>query len=1041
MANQGPSSELPSPSSGSAAQSSYFNGTTAALDPPSASAAQSSHPFPSLEQNPVNDQHDQILSPTQSNLHPLPTKPVSQLSSQAATPALTQSSTPAPAQSKPRIVGGFEVDDDPEDEEGTQDGKDEVDVYDPSVGLDFDVSTPAPTLANQNSSSLNRASQSPEQENGITPVPVQATGSPVDADLSSSTTLPSGASADVRAATATPSHTAPDLPTQISPPRSLVNASVTPGLPKSRLAHDVVGILEDRIKDDPRGDIDAYLELIDELKSRNKQEDVRRVYEQYLKVFPLAAEQWCAYVKWEEEHDRMRAMETLFNRSLLDVLDVQLWSLYINYIRRRNSMQTGDITRSYTIINDSFTFALKTIGMDKDSGQLWQDYINFLKTGPGIVGGSGWQDGAKVDALRDAYQKAIAVPTAATMPLWKEYDTFETGLNKINGRKYLQEKSPVYMTARTAYTQLQNLTKGLNRTSRPQLPPAPGFEGHAEYMHQVALWKQWIEWEKEDNLVLKDEDPALYKNRILFTYKQALMALEFWPEMWYDAVEFCFSNGLDTDGTKLLNQGIAANPESPLLAFKLADRIEASTQNDESADPGAKERMKKIREPYDKLLDALYDLIKKVSIREKQDIQKVELTAAGNGEDGGGEDDINASNVAAKKAVIDSQIETIKKSAQAQTDVLSRMVSHVWIALMRATRRVQGKGLPTERGPSGFRAVFGEARKRGKLTSDFYVESARIEWQCYRDPTGTKILDRGMKLFPEDDYLPLQYVKHLFDINDVTNARAVFETTVKRLLAHDDAEHTAKAKPLFAFLHDYESKYGELAQVQSLEERMKKHFPDDPILKLFSSRYSTPTFDTMNVYPVISPHQIKPLQNTVIPSIEVPEVVNSPIQKVIDAITTHSPKRPFPDDFEDAQPRKLARGESPLKGAAGRRMGQQQQQQQQQQRQAMPAPGIPQFQAPPPLPPMVAYLLSILPNASTYVDTRFDAVKIMELIRDVRLPPPAAIPGQHSQTPAPAPQAGWPPYPPHPPVPIPPQGFAPPASVTQGPYGGGKWLF
>ncbi len=125
-------------------------------------------------------------------------------------------------------------------------------------------------------------------------------------------------------------------------------------------------------------------------------------------------------------------METLFNRSLLEVLDVRLRSMYIKYIRRRNSMQAGDVARSYTIINESFTFALKTIGMDKDSGPLWQEYINFLKSGPGTVGGNGWQDGAKVDALRDAYQKAIAVPTAATSAIWKEYDLFETGLNKIN---------------------------------------------------------------------------------------------------------------------------------------------------------------------------------------------------------------------------------------------------------------------------------------------------------------------------------------------------------------------------------------------------------------------------------------------------------------------------------------------------------------------------------------------------------------------------------------------------------------------------------
>src|ERR1700743_2646215 len=104
------------------------------------------------------------------------------------------------------------------------------------------------------------------------------------------------------------------------------------------------------------------------------------------------------------------------------------------------------------------------------------------------------------------------------------------------------------MTARTAYTQLQNLTRGLERTSRPHLPPAMGYEGDTEYLQQVHLWKQWIQWEKDDNLVLKDDELQLYHSRILFTYKQALMALQFWPEMWYDAAEFCFAHNLDSEG-------------------------------------------------------------------------------------------------------------------------------------------------------------------------------------------------------------------------------------------------------------------------------------------------------------------------------------------------------------------------------------------------------------------------------------------------------------------------------------------------------------
>lgn len=95
-------------------------------------------------------------------------------------------------------------------------------------------------------------------------------------------------------------------------------------------------------------------------------------------------------------------------------------------------MTTGDINKSYKIISDSFSFALDNVGMDKDSGRLWQEYIDFVKSGPGVVGGMGWQDTQKMDALRAAYQKAIAVPMSALNSLWKEYDSFETGLSKIN---------------------------------------------------------------------------------------------------------------------------------------------------------------------------------------------------------------------------------------------------------------------------------------------------------------------------------------------------------------------------------------------------------------------------------------------------------------------------------------------------------------------------------------------------------------------------------------------------------------------------------
>lgn len=64
--------------------------------------------------------------------------------------------------------------------------------------------------------------------------------------------------------------------------------SPTRALPKARLPHDRIGILEDRIKEDPRGDLDAWLSLISEHRKRGKLEDARNAYERLFIVFPWA---------------------------------------------------------------------------------------------------------------------------------------------------------------------------------------------------------------------------------------------------------------------------------------------------------------------------------------------------------------------------------------------------------------------------------------------------------------------------------------------------------------------------------------------------------------------------------------------------------------------------------------------------------------------------------------------------------------------------------------------------------------------------------
>lgn len=194
-----------------------------------------------------------------------------------------------------------------------------------------------------------------------------------------------------------------------------------------------------------------------------------------------------------------------------------------------------------------------------------------------------------------------------------------------------------------------------------------------------------------------------------------------------------------------------------------------------------------------------------------------------------------------------------------------------------------------------------------------------------------------------------------------------------------------KAKPLYAFFYAFEAQHGELNQIIKLEKRMSDLFPEDPTLWSFSQRFTHEGFDPTAIRLIISPStQARP---RMMPSIEAVSAPNSPPYQL--AQPANSPKRPLPFEEVDAEalrPRKFARGESPLKGAAGRRLDQQK-------RSRLPNEIVQHegqnntYMLPPPmLPREVLFLLSIIPKASTYHATRFKPEEMVKLIRDTHIP-------------------------------------------------------
>lgn len=133
----------------------------------------------------------------------------------------------------------------------------------------------------------------------------------------------------------------------------------------------------------------------------------------------------------ESENNELQRLEQIFNRTLLNIPNVQLWTVYLDYIRRRHPLTTDTSGQARRTITSAYDLALTHVGLDRDAASLWTDYVEFIKTGPGVVGGTNWQDQQKMDLLRKAYQRAICVPTHSLNTLWKEYDQFEMGLNKL----------------------------------------------------------------------------------------------------------------------------------------------------------------------------------------------------------------------------------------------------------------------------------------------------------------------------------------------------------------------------------------------------------------------------------------------------------------------------------------------------------------------------------------------------------------------------------------------------------------------------------
>ncbi|CAG9794407.1 unnamed protein product [Diatraea saccharalis] len=269
------------------------------------------------------------------------------------------------------------------------------------------------------------------------------------------------------------------------------------------------------------------------------------MYEKLITAFPTTGRFWKIYIEQEMKARNFEKVEKLFQRCLMKILNIELWRLYLNYVKETKCM----LPTYKEKMAQAYDFALEKIGLDIHAYPIWNDYVTFLK---GVDAVGSYAENQKISAVRKVYQRAVITPIIGIETLWKDYIAFEQSINTIIAERMAMERSREYMNARRVAKELETVTRGLNR-NMPATPPTVD----REEMKQVELWKKYITWERSNPL--RSEDTALVARRVMFAIEQGLLCLAHHPDVWHQAAQF-----LDHSAKLLQEKGVSYHPKSHL---------------------------------------------------------------------------------------------------------------------------------------------------------------------------------------------------------------------------------------------------------------------------------------------------------------------------------------------------------------------------------------------------------------------------------------------------------------------------------------------
>lgn len=657
-----------------------------------------------------------------------------------------------------------------------------------------------------------------------------------------------------------------------------------------------------RILKDDKTNLEAWRCYLDELFNDYKQEyrTVCDAFDEFLELYPNNGEVYLLYIKYElrkQTNDEVTSekLESLFQKSLINCLNLNLWIEYIQFIKKKNNVAIGGQTARANI-NKAYDIALANISVDLNAGSFWLDYIKFIDS---WTPATDWDEKSKIEQKRNAFKTALSSPYHNLTELWELYAKFEDDTSHVNSAKNISLLSSQYMLSKSWYQEFTAYSKNVNL-----LTPK---NKNNENKLSVDVYKIWINLEKQNRLSLTSK--KLY-HRINYSYFRTLEKYPHYADIWYEYAWFQLtyneSNILQTSdkekenkkvrkfleenyekGIETLKQSLNINPNSLLLTVFISEIFELK-QDSSSISNCFETFIKSLTNTFNQIvIDESYlnAQIKRPLKEELVKETKRNYHNRNNNDDSDDDDDDDGMMKNSRimnnfNNVNDSQCSTRQLRAE-NTKLLNSLlynkkklmllITYSYVNYIKIANRSVKKQLS--------RQIFKEARKNPAITWHIFHEQAMFEYYTAPDfqagcKIALKIFDIGLLSISLDDsnFENYEYLLKYFEfvvkiVNDSGNIKAVFEECHKILTSgkkpktdsdinvpllggSEDVEKNTKddltvakyeknkiLKSIYELYFKYELFNGTLDSVQRFQSRYMVQFPKDSNSYIFSNRF------------------------------------------------------------------------------------------------------------------------------------------------------------------------------------------------------------